>query len=63
MLPTLLQFFNSFIHFKVAHFNTVFSFQLKGLMGKLFKHAPVDAAVDQLGKRLMFDALPPALEV
>ncbi len=32
-------------------------------MGKLFKHAPVDAAVDQLGKRLMYDALPPALEV
>lgn len=38
-------------------------FKLKGLMGKLFKHAPVDAAVDQLGKRLMYDALPPALEV
>ena len=32
-------------------------------MGKLFDHAPVDAAVDQLGKKLMFDALPPALEV
>ncbi|XP_023323397.1 ribosomal oxygenase 1 isoform X2 [Eurytemora carolleeae] len=37
--------------------------KLKGLMGKLFKHAPVDAAVDQLGKRLMYDALPPALEL
>jgi hypothetical protein len=31
-------------------------------MGKLFSHAPVDAAVDQLGKKLMLDALPPALE-
>ena len=31
-------------------------------MGKLFAYAPVDAAVDQLGKKLMLDALPPALE-
>jgi hypothetical protein len=31
-------------------------------MGKLFDYAPVDAAVDQLGKKLMRDALPPALE-
>jgi len=42
---------------------TNFMNKLKGLMGKLFDHAPVDAAVDQLGKKLMFDALPPALEL
>ncbi len=32
-------------------------------MGKLFKHAPVDGCVDQMGKKLMYDALPPCLEV
>jgi len=42
---------------------TQFMNKLKGLMDKLFKHAPVDAAVDQMGKKLMFDVLPPALEV
>jgi len=42
---------------------TSFLDKLKGLMGKLFDYAPVDAAVDQMGKKLMHDALPPALEV
>lgn len=31
------------------------------LMGKLFTYAPVDAGVDQMGKRLMHDSLPPYL--
>ena len=34
---------------------------IDGLMKKLVNFAPVDAAVDQLGKRLMRDALPPYL--
>jgi len=42
---------------------TNFMSKVKGLMGKLFDHAPVDAAVDQMGRRLMYDVLPPALEV
>jgi len=42
---------------------TDFMKKLQGLMSKLFKHAPVDDAVDQMGKKLMYDALPPALEV
>jgi len=37
--------------------------KVKDLMGRLFEHAPVDACVDQLGRRLMHDVLPPALEV
>jgi len=32
------------------------------LLGKLVQYAPVDAAADQMGKRLMGDLLPPALE-
>jgi hypothetical protein len=36
--------------------------QVQHLMGKLIQYAPIDAAVDQLGKKLMLDALPPALE-
>jgi lysine-specific demethylase/histidyl-hydroxylase NO66 len=42
---------------------TKFMDKITKLMGKLMKHAPVDAACDQLGKRLMGDVLPPALEV
>eukprot|EP00095_Tigriopus_kingsejongensis_P010057 maker-scaffold99_size374999-snap-gene-2.25 protein:Tk10057 transcript:maker-scaffold99_size374999-snap-gene-2.25-mRNA-1 annotation:"nucleolar protein 66" len=34
---------------------------VQGLMGKLFTYAPVDAGVDQMGKRFMHDALPPCL--
>jgi len=33
------------------------------LVSKLVDHLPLDGAVDQLGKRLMGDILPPALEV
>jgi len=33
------------------------------LLGKLVTSAPVDAACDQLGKKLMAEVLPPALEV
>ena len=36
---------------------------IKNLMKKMIDLAPLDAACDQLGKRLMQDALPPALEV
>ena len=36
---------------------------VKTLMKKLIDHAPIDAAVDQLGKRLTHDVLPPALEM
>ena len=32
------------------------------LIDKLFSKAPIDAAVDQFGKQLMHDALPPRLE-
>jgi len=42
---------------------TSFMNKVEKLMGKLFSHAPVDGAVDQLGKRLMHDVLPPALEL
>eukprot|EP00088_Acartia_fossae_P053775 TRINITY_DN6138_c0_g1_i1.p1 TRINITY_DN6138_c0_g1~~TRINITY_DN6138_c0_g1_i1.p1 ORF type:complete len:508 (+),score=61.53 TRINITY_DN6138_c0_g1_i1:35-1558(+) len=42
---------------------TSFKNKIKKLMGKLFDYAPVDAAVDQMGKKLMYDALPPAPEV
>jgi len=36
---------------------------IKNLMKKMIDLAPLDAACDQLGKRLMQDALPPALEL
>jgi len=42
---------------------TSFMNKVQKLIGKLFTHAPVDGAVDQLGKRLMHDVLPPALEL
>ena len=32
-------------------------------MTKLLEFAPIDEACDQLGKKLMHDALPPALEL
>ena len=41
----------------------MFILKVESLMSKLFIHAPVDACVDQLGKKLMHDVLPPALEV
>lgn len=31
------------------------------LFSKLFKHAPIDAAMDQIGKKFIHDALPPSL--
>lgn len=31
------------------------------LFSKLFQHAPIDAAVDQIGKKFIHDALPPSL--
>ncbi|KAK7792710.1 hypothetical protein R5R35_007524 [Gryllus longicercus] len=34
---------------------------LQKLLGRLMVHAPVDAAVDQMGKQFMHDALPPVL--
>jgi len=37
--------------------------KVKSLMTKLLEFAPVDEACDQLGKKLMHDALPPALEL
>ena len=44
-------------------FFIIFILKVESMMSKLFKHAPVDACVDQLGKKLMHDVLPPALEV
>ncbi|TRY71937.1 hypothetical protein TCAL_11489 [Tigriopus californicus] len=40
---------------------TKFMSTVESLMGKLFTYAPVDAGVDQMGKRLMHDSLPPYL--
>ena len=37
--------------------------KVKTLMKKLIDYAPIDAACDQLGKKLMHDVLPPALEL
>eukprot|EP00088_Acartia_fossae_P035081 TRINITY_DN3609_c0_g1_i10.p1 TRINITY_DN3609_c0_g1~~TRINITY_DN3609_c0_g1_i10.p1 ORF type:complete len:524 (-),score=84.78 TRINITY_DN3609_c0_g1_i10:327-1862(-) len=42
---------------------TEFMKKAERMMGKLFSYAPVDACVDQLGKKLMHDVLPPALEL
>lgn len=35
--------------------------KLKKLFSKLFDHAPVDAAADQMAKEFIHDALPPCL--
>jgi lysine-specific demethylase/histidyl-hydroxylase NO66 len=40
---------------------TEFIEKIKFLMTKLFDHAPIDAAVDQMGKQFIHDALPPML--
>jgi len=37
--------------------------KVKHLMTKLIDYAPIDAACDQMGKKLMHDVLPPALEL
>jgi len=37
--------------------------KVKSLMTKLLEFAPIDEACDQLGKKLMHDVLPPALEL
>merc|ERR1712083_1003912 len=37
--------------------------KVKYLMTKLIDYAPIDAACDQMGKKLMHDVLPPALEL
>ena len=37
--------------------------KVKTMMKKLIDYAPIDAACDQLGKKLMHDVLPPALEL
>jgi len=41
----------------------LFMEKVKQLMTKLIDHAPIDAACDQLGKKLMGNVLPPALEL
>jgi len=41
---------------------TAFLEKVARLMGKLINVAPVDAACDQMGKKLMSEVLPPALE-
>jgi len=41
---------------------TSFLNKLSSLLAKLANHAPTDAACDQMGKRLMSEVLPPALE-
>ena len=40
---------------------SVFQKRIQKLMSKLWTYAPVDAACDQMGKRLMHDSLPPYL--
>jgi lysine-specific demethylase/histidyl-hydroxylase NO66 len=35
--------------------------KIKSLTRKLFDYAPIDAAVDQMGKQFLHDALPPVL--
>jgi len=40
---------------------TDFIEKVKSLMAKLSDHAPIDAAVDQMGKQFIHDALPPVL--
>jgi hypothetical protein len=40
---------------------TDFVEKVKSLMMKLCDHAPIDAAVDQMGKQFIHDALPPVL--
>jgi lysine-specific demethylase/histidyl-hydroxylase NO66 len=40
---------------------TDFIEKIKSLTTKLFDHAPIDAAVDQMGKQFLHDALPPVL--
>lgn len=37
--------------------------KVKHLMKKLIDYAPIDAACDQMGRKLMHDGLPPALEL
>ena len=41
---------------------TSFLNKISSLLAKLANHAPTDAACDQMGKRLMSEVLPPALE-
>ena len=45
----------------ISQERTTFIEKLKNLTGKLFSYAPVDAAVDQMGKKFMHDAMPPIL--
>jgi lysine-specific demethylase/histidyl-hydroxylase NO66 len=40
---------------------TDFIEKVKSLLAKLSDHAPIDAAVDQMGKQFIHDALPPVL--
>jgi lysine-specific demethylase/histidyl-hydroxylase NO66 len=40
---------------------TEFIEKIKSLVTKLSDHAPIDAAVDQMGKQFIHDALPPML--
>jgi len=47
---------------KAINRRNLFLEKTKKLMDKLFSYAPVDAVVDQMGKRLMHDVLPPHLE-
>lgn len=46
---------------KTSKERSAFLGKIQKLMSKLFTYAPVDAGVDQLGKRLMQDSLPPCL--
>jgi len=48
---------------KTSHQRNKFVDKVKSLMGKLFQYAPIDDACDQMGKKLMHDVLPPALEL
>jgi lysine-specific demethylase/histidyl-hydroxylase NO66 len=59
---------NDYLNFMgVAHSDesspqrTEFVEKIKSLMTKLFDHAPIDAAVDQMGKQFIHAALPPML--
>jgi len=47
---------------KSSEGRTAFIAKASNLLSKLISNAPLDAACDQMGKKLMLEALPPALE-
>lgn len=46
---------------KKTNIRAEFMKKAEQLFSKLFQHAPIDAAVDQIGKKFIHDSLPPHL--